>query len=141
LPLTVQKGTIRHDDGTLDMTQSAPAGTTLEGSRLEQLYWDEIRRVTLGVARFSNGAVRLLGVWPVLLRLGPLEDGRRAIRGGLIVRRPGGTIAWRADGVRASVAVEGFSPLLRGPLWLLESAFHDLVGRRFLTRVAREGAE
>jgi hypothetical protein len=43
------------------------------------------------------------------------------------------------DGMIAtSVAVEGFTPLLREPLWRLESSFHDLVGRRFLARVARE---
>lgn len=54
------------------------------------------------------------------------------------VRRPGGEIVWRADGEHASVVVQGFAPLLRGPLWRLESSFHDLVGRRFLTRIARE---
>ena len=58
--------------------------------------------------------------------------------GGLIASRPGGTIAWRADGEQASVGVEGFAPLLRGSLWRLELSFHDLVGRRFLARVARE---
>jgi hypothetical protein len=36
------------------------------------------------------------------------------------------------------VDVAGFSPLLRGPLWRIESLLHDLVGRRFLARVARE---
>ena len=138
MPLTVENVTVRHEDGTIEMTQSAPAGVVLDGLRLEQLYWDEIRRVTLGLARFSNGAVRLLGVWPVFLRLGPLEDGRRPILGGLIAGRPGGTIGWRADGVHTSVAVEGFSPLLRGPLWRLESSFHYLIGRRFVTRVTRE---
>jgi hypothetical protein len=138
LPLTVDSVTVRHEDGTLEMTQSAPAAVALDGPRLEQLYWDEIRRTTLGLARFSDGRVRLLGIWPVLLHLGPLEASRRKILGGFIARRPGGTIAWRADGVHASVAVEGFSPLLRGPLWRLESAFHELIGRRFLTRVTRE---
>jgi hypothetical protein len=34
--------------------------------------------------------------------------------------------------------VEGFAPLLQGSLWRLELSFHDLVGRRFLARVARE---
>ena len=137
MPLTIESVTVRHDDGTLEMTQSAPTAVVLDALRLEQLYWDEIRRTTLGLARFSDGAVRLLGVWPVLLRLGPLEGSRRAIIGGLIARRSGGTIAWRADGVHASVAVEGFSPLLRGPSWRLESAFHELIGRRFLMRVTR----
>jgi hypothetical protein len=56
-----------------------------------------------------------------------------------MARRPGGTIAWRADGVCAAVEVEGFAPLLRGPLWRLERMSHDLVGRRFLALVARNG--
>src|SRR6187551_951848 len=54
------------------------------------------------------------------VRFGPLVGGRRAVLGGLVARRPGGTIAWRAAGEQASVEVEGFAPLLRGPFWQLE---------------------
>ena len=129
---------VKHEDGTIDTYQRAHLGAQLDALRLEQLYWDEIRRVTLGLAQFSRSTIRFLGVWPVLLRFGPLADERRAILGGLIARRPGGTIVWRSDDERTSVAVEGFAPLLRGPLWRLESSFHDRVGRRFLERVARE---
>jgi hypothetical protein len=102
------------------------------------LYWDAVQRVTLGWVRFSGDALRLLGVWPVLLRFGPAIGGRRAILGGLFARRRGGTIEWRANGVDVAVIVTGFTPLLRGPLWRIESMLHDLVGRRFLGRVARE---
>lgn len=130
---------VEHDDGTIDTTQRVSAGVALDCVRLEQLYWDAVRRATLGLVRFSGSAVRLLGVWPVFLRFGPLTDGRRVILGGLMARRPGGTIAWRANGVYAAVEVEGFAPLLRGPLWRLELASHDLVGRRFLALVARNG--
>jgi len=129
---------VKHEDGTIDTCQRANLGARLDALRLEQLYWDEIRRLTLGLAQFSKSTIRLLGVWPVVLRFGPLVDGRRAILGGLFARRPGGAIVWRSDGEYTSVAVEGFAPLLRGPLWRLESSFHDLVGRRFLARVARE---
>ena len=134
----MQSVSVKRDDGTIDTYQRAQVEAVVDVSRLEQLYWDEIGRVTLGLARFSRGAIRFVGVWPVLLRLGPAVGGRRAILGGLIARRPGGTIAWRADGEQASVGVEGFAPLLRGSLWRLELSFHDLVGRRFLARVARE---
>jgi hypothetical protein len=130
---------VEHEDGTVDTTQRAPVGVVLDGVRLEQLYWDAARRATRGLVRFSGSAVRLLGVWPVFLRFGPLMGDRRVILGGLMARRPGGTIAWRADGVYAAVEVEGFAPLLRGPLWRLELASHDLVGRRFLALVARNG--
>lgn len=126
-----------NESGTLDTLQRAQIDATLDGARLEQLYWLEVRRVTFGVARFSRGAIRLFGAWPVL-RFGPLVDGRRAILGGFIVREPGGSIAWRADGVHVSVEVEGFAPLLQGPLLRFEALFHDRVGRRFLARVARE---
>jgi hypothetical protein len=129
---------VEHEDRTIDTSQRAQVEAVLDALRLEQLYWDEIRRVTLGLARFSRSAIRFVGVWPVVLRFGPLVSGRRAILGGLGARRPGGTIAWRADGEQASVEVEGFAPLLRGPFWRLEQSFHDLVGRRFLARVARE---
>jgi len=129
---------VEHEDGTIDTSQRARAETVLDALRLEQLYWDEIRRVTLGLARFSRGAIRFVGVWPVLLRFGPPVNGRRAILGGLIARRPGGSIVWRTDGEHASVELERFAPVLRGPLWRLEQSFHDRVGRRFLVRVTRE---
>ncbi len=129
---------VEHEDGTIDSSQSAQVEAVLDAQRLEQLYWDEVRRVTFGLARFSRSAIRLVGVWPVVLRFGPLVSGRRAILGGLVARKPGGTIAWRADGEQASVEVQGFAPLLRGPFWQLEQSFHDLVGRRFLARVASE---
>jgi hypothetical protein len=129
---------VKHDDGTIDSLQRADLATEFDPSHLERLYWDEIRRATLGAARFSRGAIRVGGLWPAILRFGPLVDGRRPIAGGLFARRAGGTIGWRADGEHASVSVEGFAPLLRGPCWRIEARFHDLVGRRFLARVARE---
>jgi hypothetical protein len=134
----VESVTVKHDDGTIDSLQRAAVGSRLEPAQLERLYWEEIRRLTLGVTRFTRGAIRVGGFWPALLRFGPLVDGRRAISGGLFARCAGGTIAWHADGEQASVAVEGFAPLLDGPLWRVEAWFHDLVGRRFLARVARE---
>ena len=124
---------VKHEDGTIDSTQRAP-GVALEPLRLEQLYWEAIRRVTLGSARFSGDAVRLLGLWPVFLRFGPLVHGRRAILGRLIASRPGGTISWRADGVHAAIEVEGFARCW-GALWRLEVALHDLVAARFLALV------
>jgi len=129
---------VRRADGTIDIVLRAQVEAVVDAPRLEQIYWDEIRRVTLGLARFSRGAIRFVGIWPVVLRFGPLVGGRRAILGGLIASRAGGTIAWRADGEQASVEVEGFAPLLGESWWRLEITFHDRVGRRFLARVARE---
>jgi hypothetical protein len=129
---------IKHVDGTIDSLQRAHLGSELDPARLERLYWDEIRRMTLGATRFSRGAIRVGGVWPALLRFGPLVDGRRSISGGMFARRAGGTIGWHADAEHTSVAVEGFAPRLRGPLWRLEARLHDVIGRRFLAAVARE---
>jgi hypothetical protein len=128
---------VKHDDGTIHSSQRVHARTDLEPAQLERLYWDEIRRATLGVARFSRDGIRVAGLWPVILRFGPLLDGRRAIVGGLFARRAGGTIGWQG-GEDTAVTVEGFAPLLGGPLWRVEARLHDLVGRRFLARVARE---
>ena len=129
---------VRREDGTIDVLERGQGDVALDPQGLEQFYWDEIRRATFGVARFSRGGIRVFGLWPVVLRFGPLVDGRRAIVGGLMARRPGGSIAWRADGEQISVAVERYAPLLRGPLWRLQLSFHCLVGRRFLARVAGE---
>lgn len=138
LPARMETANVKHEDGTIDSSQSAHIGRELEPDQLERLYWDEIRRVTLGATRFSRGAIRVGGVWPVILRFGPLVDGRRQIAGGLFARHAGGTISWQADGEHVSVIVQGFAPILRGPFWRAEAWFHDLVGRRFLARVARE---
>jgi hypothetical protein len=128
----VQSRTTRHPDGTVDIVQIGPAEAEHPADVLQAIYWRELSRSTLGLARFSGNAVRVLGVWPALLRFGPLADGARPIVGGIFAREPHGSIRWwTADG-NAAVAVERFAPLLRGPLWRLESWFHDLVGRRYL---------
>lgn len=124
----------RHPNGTVDVIQSAGARTARAPHELEQIYWRALRDSTAGAARFSRNAVRVFGVWPVLLRFGPLRDGRRAILGGVFVRRAHGTISWSADGDTVTVTVEGFAPLLRGPLWQVEAWLHALVGRRYIAR-------
>lgn len=136
--MPMESVSVMHDDGRFDSFQRAHVGTGLDPAGLERLYWDEIRRVTLGAARFSRGALRVAGIWPALLRFGPVIEGRRAIAGGVFARRAGGTIGWSADHEHTSVAVEGFVPLLRGPFWRFEAWLHDVVGRRFLARVVRE---
>ena len=95
-PPSMESVSVKHDDGTIHSFQSAHVGSELEPAQLERLYWDEIRRATLGAARFSRGAIRVAGLWPVILRFGPLVDGRRPIVGGLFARRAGGTIGWQA---------------------------------------------
>jgi len=134
----IESLSVKHDDGTIDSIQRVDLGSELDSTQLERLYWDEIRRATLGTVKFSRGALRVGGVWPIILRFGQPVDGRRAIAGGLFARRAGGTIGWQADGEQTAVVVRGFAPLLGGPLWRVEAWFHHLIGRRFLVRVTRK---
>lgn len=127
----------RHADGTIDSIQRDAAAVSLAADGLERIYFDELRRVMLGLVRVRDGAIRVLGRGPALLRFGPHRDGRRAIVGGIFARRPGGTISWGADGEHVWVAVEGFAPLL-GSLWSVEALLHEYVGRRYLDRAVRE---
>lgn len=131
--------TTRYEDGTVDIVQAVVAARWQPPDVLESIYWEELRRATFGLARYSRGAVRLLGLWPPLLRFGPAVDGARPIVGGLFAKKPHGTIRfWAADG-HVVVAVERFAPVLRGPFWRFESWFHDLVGRRYLARAGTRG--
>jgi len=135
----VQTRTTRNEDGTIDIVQSAPAAGVPTPETLEGIYWGELRAATLGFVRYSRGAVRILGLWPALLRFGPLAGDTRPIVGGLFARRPHGLIRWSATGGTVVVSVERFAPLLRGPFWRFESWLHDIVGRRYLARAgARE---
>jgi len=133
----VTSRTTRHADGSVDLEQSGTSSWSPPAGTLERLYWDEVRRTTLGLVRFSRNSIRVAGIWPVLIRFGPMVDGGRPIVGGLFARRPQGHIHWSADGGRVVVAVDRFAPLMRGPFWRVESWFHGLVGRRFLDRAAR----
>lgn len=128
--------TRHHPDGTIDVVQRAPSTVAASAETLEAIYWSELRRSTLGLARFSRDAVRVFGLWPALLRFGPRTDGARAIVGGVFARKPHGSIRWSAGDGSVVVAVERFAPLLRGPFWRFESWLHDVVGRRYVRRAA-----
>jgi hypothetical protein len=135
----VQTRTTRHPDGTVDIVQTAPAAAERPPEVLEAIYWRELRGATFGLVRFSRDAVRVLGLWPTLLRFGPLTDGARPIIGGIFARGAHGGIRWWAADGSVVVAVERFAPLLRGPLWRCESWFHNVVGRRYLVRAGSRG--
>jgi hypothetical protein len=129
--------TTRNDDGTFDVVQRASIGGDLPSDELQRLYWCEVRSTTLGLVRFSRGAIRLFGVWPALIAFGPTVGGRREITGGLFARHPYGAIAWSGAQGEAIVSLEEFAPRLRGWFFQAERWFHDVVGRRFLQRAAR----
>ena len=136
----METATTRHEDGTVDVVQSASAESGATPAELERLYWAAIRRETLGLVLHRGDAIRILGVGPALIAFGPASNGVRPIVGGLFARRPHGAIRWAAGDGRIVVAVERFAPLLRGPLWRAESWFHGRVGRRFLAAAVSRGA-
>jgi hypothetical protein len=135
--LLVKTVTARNEDGTLDIVQRAPSRVSPPCAQLERLYWREVERVTLGLMRSSRGAIRFLGLWPAVLRFGPVESGRRKIVGGLFARPPYGSIEWRALEGEVLVAVRGFRPRLGGPFLRAEQWLHGLVGKRFLANATR----
>ncbi len=125
------------------------------------------RRYLAEVAQFSHGLVRPRrradGVALVLARMVPLlrfgppilghESGRvecrYAIRGGLLVARPGGSlVVAQHPGVELELVVAGYYPRLgggahrrslrRGLYAALQARAHRAVGRRFLEGAAGE---
>ena len=70
-PGPIESLSVKHDDGTIDSMQRVNVGSELDSTQLERHYWDEIRHATLGAVRFSQGALRVGGFWPVILRFGP----------------------------------------------------------------------
>jgi hypothetical protein len=133
--------------------------------RLGDLYWHELDRSTFGLvrARVTPDAVvlRPLGIGPALLRFGRGEPivtpdsvtFRYAILGGLLVRAPGGGIAFtqtRGFPLEVRSEVEGFFPRLAtrrvrrawsGVLYPhLQTRLHVALGRRYFARLRTETA-
>ena len=152
----------RHADGAVDSEQrvliARPAvEPTPEGARrLGCRYWLEVQRASHGLVRSheSDGHVELLllACPPALLTFRDTQvtvDGGRVrcsyrIAGGLLARRPGGTVSLgQSSGEQAelSVAVEGFFPRLGLLHGLLQRRFHVLVSRRFFRRLLAEAPQ
>jgi hypothetical protein len=149
----------RHVDGAVDSEQrvliARPAvEPTPEGAhRLGCRYWNEVRRASHGLVRERerDGSVELLllACPPALLTFREPRltvDGGRvrcsySIAGGLLARRPGGTVSLgqsSGEHPELSVAVEGFFPRLGLLHGLLQRRFHVLVSRRFFRRLLAE---
>lgn len=134
---------------TRPVVEHSPAGA----QKLGDLYWRELRRVTLGAVRTTSRdgelEMSLFGRGPALLRFGLPEhviDTKTigcsyAIRGGLLARAPAGSLRFTQAGVDAvavTSTVEGFLPRL-GVLYApVQSRLHVLLGRRYFRRLQRE---
>lgn len=130
--------------------------TTAGARKLTDLYWSELRRITLGLVRTTPHddelEIRLLGRGPALLRFGRPErtiDTQTVscsypIHGGLLARAPAGSLRFTQQGrgtVAVTSAVEGFLPRL-GVLYApIQSRIHVALGRRYFSRLGREARE
>jgi hypothetical protein len=138
------------------MTFPAPVVERTEaGARtLGDLYWRELQQWTLGALRTTASAdefeIRLFGRGPALLRFSRGEETvsddtatcRFAILGGLLARAPVGSIRFTQEGsdaVAVTSAVEGFLPRLGVFYAPVQSRLHVALGRRYFTRLRREG--
>lgn len=131
--------------------------------RLGDVYWRALERCTFGAIRVRASAdgldVRLLGAGPSLLRFGRPEHTVDStivrclypIRGGLLVRTPGGSISFTqtgSDAVEVSSAIAGFFPRLatrrqrrhwHGLLYPhVQVRLHVAVGRRYFADLQLE---
>ena len=150
----------RSKDGTFASLQRAlSAGPVVEVSdagamALGERYWREAVRASRGLVqcRQYSGAVelRLLGRGPVLLSFRSAEtslDGDAvsctyAIRGGLLTRGEGGTLALSQIGrdgeVELRTEVTGFIPRLGVTLGFVQQRFHAAISRQYFIRLIAE---
>lgn len=132
--------------------------------RLGDLYWDQLERSSRGMLRVRRDAagtteIRLLGVGPALLRFGRAEHEltptsatcRYPIVGGLLARRPAGSISFTQSGegaIEVRSQVEDFFPRLatsrarrgwNGVLYPhVQTRLHVALGRRYFERLRTE---
>jgi hypothetical protein len=111
--------------------------------RLRDAFFAEVRRLTFGLFRGDRWRLRL-GPLTLIAFGEPSFDGAAwtwPITGGLLVRRPGGTLryGWR-DG-ELTGTVDGYLPRLPAPIYRLTQApAHRVLTRRFLRLLVRGSA-
>lgn len=150
----------RGADGSIEsderLTAAAPvverseAGAQLLGDR----YWREVAFASRGLVRARSTGdgieLRLFGRGPVLLRFGPAERTHGAdhvrcrypISGGLLARRPGGTLTLSQTGAERPelrAAVHGFAPRLGSrPYDRIQRRLHVAISRRYFRSLIDE---
>ena len=139
----------RRSDGAVESVQrfrvAEPFVDDTEGGarRLGDAY---LRAVAWGPVRVRRLEVRLLGLPPALLAFDGPELAAHAdrvtctyrIRGGLLARKAGGTLALAQAGRELTVAVEGFFPRLAVLHHTVQSRVHAAVSRRYFRMLLAE---
>jgi hypothetical protein len=124
-----------------------------DGRRLAAAYWREVERTTAGLVRVretpEGSALRALGApllefgLPSIEAAGDRVTCRYPIAGGLLARRPGGSIAFAQHGRVLTSSISGFHPrlgLFPGLYSHVQARIHAAVSRRYFARLVREGA-
>ena len=124
-----------------------------DGRRLAAAYWHEVERTTGGLVHVRETpeglALRVLGApllkfgLPSIEAVGNRVTCRYPIDGGLLARRPGGSIAFEQHGKVLTSSISGFHPrlgLLPGLYSHVQARIHAAVSRRYFARLLREGA-
>lgn len=125
-----------------------------EGARqLGQRYWLAVARASRGLVRSrETGAgveLRVLGR-ACVLRLGPAQTAfdddsvrcRYAIEGGLLARRPSGSLTLSETRTELRATVEGFVPRLRGQVYQhLQHRLHVAVSCLYFSALLGEAAQ
>ncbi|HET7420494.1 MAG TPA: RDD family protein [Candidatus Dormibacteraeota bacterium] len=120
---------------TLD---SVPVAAPPTGRRLRDEYVAAVGALTFGLVRFDGDVLRL---GPLdLLRFGAPRIGQAAVEwpitGGLLSRRPGGTLRIAAHDGRVDASLAGWTPSLPLPIYrLTQLQVHLLFTRLYLLRV------
>ena len=149
----------RSEDGTFTSVQRVRSARPVvelsdAGAKvLGQRYWREAVRASRGLVHCRQESVgvelRLLRRGPVLLSFRPAQtsvEGNRvscnySIRGGLLTRRVGGTLALSQIGrgeVELRTEVTEFVPRLGVTLGFVQRRFHAAISRRYFARLIAE---
>jgi hypothetical protein len=150
----------RGADGTIESDERVRADAPVvdrseAGARaLGHQYWREVASASHGLVRgrrtHDGVELRLLGRGPCLLRFGPVETAygtdhtccRYPIRGGLLARRPSGSLTLSqtgADRPELRAAVQGFVPRLGSrPYERIQRRLHLAISRRYFRRLLEE---
>jgi hypothetical protein len=143
----------RGADGSIESDERVTVASPVVGRseagarRLGERYWHEVASASRGLVRARTTGdgveLRLFERGPALLRFGPAETThdaddvhcRYSIRGGLLARRPGGTLTLSQAGAERPelrAAVHGFAPRLGSrPYDRIQRRLHVAVSRRY----------
>jgi len=129
---------VRWSGGKVSTEASVEVREPLSGARLRDAYVDSVSRLTFGLARFRDGAVRAGPL--TLLRFGPPAVTDEAvewpIEGGLLAGTRGGTWRIRSAGGHVEATVTAFRPRLPRPLYAASHLqVHELFTRLFLLQL------